>query len=46
MIPETDILEFAKKLAEGARAKAMQDELRYQAIKRAEAERQPVKTAK
>lgn len=46
MTPDTDILEFAKKLAEGARAKALQDELRYQAIKRAEDERQSAKTAK
>jgi len=41
-----DIVELARKLAEAAKAKALQDELRYQAIKRAEAERQTVQPAK
>jgi hypothetical protein len=45
MIPDTDILEFARKLAEGARAKALEDHLRLEAIRRAASEQksaQPV----
>ena len=37
MSPET--VEFAKKLAEGARAKAIEDQLRLEAIRRAKADR-------
>ena len=33
-------IEFAKKLAEGARAKAMEDQRRYQAILKVRAEKQ------
>lgn len=33
-------IEFANKLAEGARAKAMEDERRYQAILKARADQQ------
>jgi hypothetical protein len=36
MSPE--VLEFAKKLAEGARAKALEDQRRLEAIRRARAE--------
>jgi hypothetical protein len=38
MSPE--VLEFAKKLAEGARAKALEDHRRFEAIRKAQAEQQ------
>jgi hypothetical protein len=40
MSPE--ILEFARKLAEGARAKAAEDQRRLEAIRRAKVEKQTV----